>query len=55
MQTAQAVGAGSPAPDLPHVVVASAYGCEAIVAYDHHFRATSSILPYRSPEDFAQQ
>jgi len=40
--------------DLPHVVVASVYGCEAIVACDHHFRATSSILPYRSPEDFAR-
>ena len=39
--------------DVPHAVVATVYGCEAIVAYDNHFRATTRILPYRSPEDFA--
>lgn len=36
--------------DLPHAVVASVYKCEAIVAYDDHFRATAEVIPYRSPE-----
>ena len=38
--------------DVPHAIAASVYGCEAIVAYDEHFRATSHIIPYKTPEDF---
>ena len=38
--------------DVPHAIAASVYGCEAIVAYDEHFRAISPILPYKMPEDF---
>ncbi len=40
------------ATDVPHAIAASVYGCEAIVAYDEHFRAISHILPYKMPEDF---
>lgn len=38
--------------DVPHAIAASVYGCEAIVAYDEHFKAISSVIPYRTPEDF---
>lgn len=38
--------------DVPHAIAASVYGCEAIVAYDEHFRAISHIIPYKTPEDF---
>lgn len=38
--------------DVPHAIAASVYGCEAIVAYDEHFRAIAHILPYKTPEDF---
>lgn len=38
--------------DVPHAIAASVYGCEAIVAYDEHFRAVSPIIPYKTPEDF---
>jgi len=40
------------ATDVPHAIAASVYGCEAIVAYDEHFRAISHMLPYKMPEDF---
>lgn len=35
--------------DVPHAISAYAAGCEAIVAYDEHFRATTSVIPYRTP------
>ncbi len=37
--------------DLPHAVVALVYHCEAIVAYDTHFKAIAKVIPYRRPED----
>ena len=40
------------ATDVPHAIAASVYGCEAIVAYDEHFRAIAHILPYKRPKDF---
>lgn len=38
--------------DITHAIAASVYACEAIVAYDEHFRAISHIIPYKTPEDF---
>ncbi|MGH7963479.1 MAG: hypothetical protein ACRERD_16930 [Candidatus Binatia bacterium] len=38
--------------DIPHAIAASVYGCEAIVAYDEHFRAIAHIISYKTPEDF---
>lgn len=38
--------------DIPHAIAASVYRCEAIVAYDEHFRAISHLMPYKTPEDF---
>lgn len=38
--------------DVPHAIAAFVYGCEAIVAYDEHFRAISHLIPYKTPEDF---
>jgi len=40
------------ASDIPHAVSAYLAGCEAIVAYDEHFRTISHIIPYKTPEDF---
>lgn len=39
------------ATDLPHAIAAYVAGCEAIVAYDEHFRAISHILPYLTPDE----
>ena len=39
--------------DLPHAITARVYGCEAIVAYDDHFKAISDLIPYKSPGDYA--
>ncbi|MBI1814013.1 MAG: type II toxin-antitoxin system VapC family toxin [Deltaproteobacteria bacterium] len=41
--------------DLPHAVAAAIHGCEAIVTYDSHFDAVSTVLPCRRPEDFLAQ
>ena len=38
--------------DVPHAIAASVYRCEAIVAYDDHFRSISHLIPYRTPEDY---
>ena len=38
--------------DVPHAIAASVYNCEAIVAYDEHFRAISHVIPYKTPDDF---
>jgi predicted nucleic acid-binding protein len=40
------------ASDLPHAVTALVYHCEAIVAYDHHFKAIAPIIPHKTPEDY---
>lgn len=40
------------ASDLPHAITASLHHCEAIVAYDEHFRAIAHLIPYKTPEDF---
>lgn len=38
--------------DLPHAISAYAAGCEAIVAYDEHFRAIAPVVPYKTPGDY---
>jgi predicted nucleic acid-binding protein len=38
--------------DIPHAITAIVYGCEAIVAYDDHFKAISRVIPYKSPGDY---
>ena len=38
--------------DLPHAISAYTAGCEAIVAYDEHFRAIASVIPYKTPDDY---
>ena len=38
--------------DLPHAISAYTTRCEAIVAYDEHFRAITSIIPYKTPNDY---
>lgn len=38
--------------DLPHAISAYVAGCDAIVAYDEHFRAITSILTYTTPNDY---
>ncbi|HWP91440.1 MAG TPA: PIN domain-containing protein [Thermodesulfobacteriota bacterium] len=38
--------------DVPHAIVAFNSGCDAIVAYDEHFRAISHVIPYKKPEDY---
>jgi predicted nucleic acid-binding protein len=40
------------ASDVPHAIAAAVYRCEAIVAYDQHFKAISHLIPHKTPEDF---
>jgi hypothetical protein len=40
------------ASDIPHAISAHIARCEAIVAYDHHFRAIHDVIPYKTPEDY---
>jgi len=40
------------ASDIPHAISAYLAKCEAIVAYDDHFRTISNIISYKTPEDF---
>jgi len=40
------------ASDVPHAIVAYVYGCDAIVAYDHHFESIAHVIPHRTPEDY---
>jgi predicted nucleic acid-binding protein len=35
--------------DLPHAICAFVAGCEAIVAYDDHYKAIGHIIPYKTP------
>lgn len=38
--------------DIPHAISAYVAKCEAIVAYDDHYKAIAGIIPYRNPEDY---
>ena len=38
--------------DVPHAIAAVVHQCEAIVAYDEHFRAISHLIPYKTPAAF---
>jgi len=40
------------ASDIPHAISAYVARCEAIVAYDHHFKSIADLIPYRTPEDY---
>ncbi len=40
------------ATDVPHAIAAHALGCQALVAYDEHFRAIDASIPYKTPEEF---
>ncbi|TKB59207.1 MAG: PIN domain-containing protein [Nitrospira sp.] len=40
--------------DVPHAIAAWVAQCEAIVAYDSHFKAIAHLIPYRTPEDFLE-
>jgi len=40
--------------DVPHAIAAWVLHCEAIVAYDSHFKAIAHLIPYRTPEDFLE-
>ena len=40
------------ASDVPHAIAAFVYGCDAIVAYDEHFRAITNIIRYTPPEHY---
>ena len=41
--------------DVPHAISAIVYKCEAIVAYDNHFRAIDDLIPYLAPEDVVKK
>jgi len=38
--------------DEPHVGVALAHGCEAIITYDQHFQDVAELIPAYTPEEF---
>jgi len=38
--------------DIPHAVAAYLAKCEAIVAYDDHYKAITHILPYKTPAEY---
>lgn len=37
--------------DLPHLIVAHLHHCDAIIAYDEHYRETTKLLPYLQPQE----
>ena len=39
------------ASDIPHAISAYVARCEAIVAYDDHFRSVAEMIPYKTPEE----
>lgn len=41
--------------DESHVITAHLRNCEAIIAYDEHFRDTSHIIPYLHPDELLDQ
>jgi predicted nucleic acid-binding protein len=38
--------------DEPHVAIALARGCEAIITYDEHFQDVADLIPAYTPEEF---
>jgi predicted nucleic acid-binding protein len=38
--------------DVPHAISAFVAKCEAVVAYDDHFKAVAEIIPYKNPSDY---
>ena len=38
--------------DMPHAISAYVAKCEAIVAYDDHYKTIAQIIPYRTPADY---
>jgi len=40
------------ASDVPHAIAAYVYGCDAIVAYDEHFKSIAYLIPHMTPEDY---
>lgn len=38
--------------DEPHVAIALARGCEAIITYDQHFQDAAELIPAYTPEEF---
>ena len=38
--------------DIPHAVAAYLAECEAIVAYDDHYKAITHIIPYKTPQEY---
>ena len=38
--------------DIPHAVAYYLATCEAIVAYDDHYKAITHILPYKTPAEY---
>ena len=38
--------------DIPHAIAAYLAKCEAIVAYDDHYKAITHIIPYKTPADY---
>lgn len=41
----------SDSTDLPHAISAKIWGCDAIVAYDEHFKSISDVIEYKKPEE----
>lgn len=41
--------------DQPHVILAYLHHCDAIVAYDEHFKDTSYLVPYLQPDEALAQ
>lgn len=39
--------------DVPRAISAYAAGCDAIVAYDEHFQAIASVIPYRTAAHYS--
>jgi len=52
---AQKVSSLKDSSDVPHAISAIIYKCEAIVAYDNHFRAIDDVIPYLAPEDVVKE
>ena len=38
--------------DEPHITIALARGCEAIITYDEHFQDAADLIPAYTPEEF---
>ncbi len=38
--------------DVPHVVAALAFGCSAIITFDHHFQQVREVIPVFTPDAF---